>query len=174
MRRQREFSEGLGGLPADLDRHTRGTFPPRALPPAQHTVDRVPARIGKFFEAVPIESGLINVTAIGFQGLTVPADQRWVLYFLGAITDTLDADQTIRLQTSIRFLSGQNYITDVSGIAIAGAAGQTNRGGPGIYPPGGIIIPPGFSVGVNVDQITVGAAASVQLFIGALRRIESL
>ena len=174
MRRLREFSESLGDLPADLDRRQRGTFPPRALPPAQNTADRVPRRIGKFFEAVPIESGLLNVTAIGFQGLTVPADQRWVVYFIGCITDTLDADQTIRLQTSIRFPSGQNYITDVSGIAVAGAAGQTNRGGPGIYPPGGIIIPPSFSIGVNVDQITVGAAASVQLFIGALRRIESL
>mgnify|MGYP001560745120 CR=1 FL=1 len=174
MRRLREFSEGLGDFPADLDRRPRGTFPPRALPSEQHAVDRVPARIGKFFEAVPIESGILNVTAIGFQGLTVPADQRWVLYFIGAITDTLDGDQTIRLQTSIRFPSGQNYITDVSGIAVSGAAGQTNRGGPGIYPPGGILVPPNFSVGVNVDQITVGAAASVQLFIGALRRIESL
>ena len=104
----------------------------------------------------------------------MPASQRWILFYVGCATDTLDADQTIRLQTAIRFPSGQTYITDVSGIAVAGAAGQTNRGGPGIYPPGGIIIPPMFAVGVNVDQITVGAAASVQLFIGALRRIESL
>jgi hypothetical protein len=119
------------------------------------------------------ETGDLLVNAIGFQGITVPEKERWTVHQVGAMTDTLDADQAIVLQTAIEFPSGQAYVTDVLGVALSPAAGRS-RGGVGIYFPPGLQLMPGFRIGINVGEITVGVALTVSLFVGTIITIDSL
>lgn len=119
------------------------------------------------------ESGDLLVAAIGFQGITVPEKERWTIHQVGSMTDTLDADQAIVLQTAIQFPTGQAYVTDVLGVALSVAAGRS-RGGVGIYFPPGLQLMPGFSIGINVGDITVGAAGSVSLFVGTIITVDNL
>lgn len=119
------------------------------------------------------ETGDLLVNAIGFQGLTVPEKERWTIHQVGSMTDTLDADQSIVLQTAIRFPTGQSYVTDVLGVALSPAAGRS-RGGVGIYFPPGLQLMPGFAIGINVGEIVVGVALTVSLFVGTIITVDSL
>lgn len=119
------------------------------------------------------ETGDLAATAIGFQGITVPEKERWTIHQVGCMTDTLDGDQAIVLQTAIQFPSGQAYITDVLGVALSVAAGRS-RGGVGIYFPPGLQLMPGFRIGINIGEIVVGVAGNISLFVGTIITIDTL
>lgn len=117
------------------------------------------------------DSADFAVTAIGFNGITVPDGEFWTVYLIGSMSDTLGADQTIRLQSAIRTPTGYVSALDVSGVALSGATGQSNRGGVGqfLYP---FRIPSGYALGVNVSQITVGVEGDVDLSVTVLHSTE--
>ena len=109
----------------------------------------------------------IVVNSIRFVGLVVPQDESWTIIALGSMTDTLDADQTITLQTAIQRPDGQVY--GVSFMQPIGNSERGGRGGEGIFP---MVLQPGEGIGVQINIVDVGAAANIDVNVGVLRSIQ--